>query len=181
MHVIFTDPLHKFICLCYYWCVLYFALYKQDFGSIFHKLFEFEFLCRKKRKWDQPAESLMPVGMTVPGALPLSNAVTLGGVAFPAMAPVISGTLLTNPLAASAQLPQHAAAAAVAAQKLNQVSVRLLISYGVSLNILIKLVKLVYDILKKDIIGCKCHMVVHFFFSTYHFLYFLLFIPHYED
>lgn len=73
----------------------------------------------------------MPVGMTVPGALPLSNAVTLGGVAFPAMAPVISGTLLTNPLAASAQLPQHAAAAAVAAQKLNQVSVRLLISYGV--------------------------------------------------
>ncbi|XP_028213763.1 protein RIK-like isoform X2 [Glycine soja] len=75
---------------------------------------------RKKRKWDQPAESLMPVGMTVPGALPLSNAVTLGGVAFPAMAPVISGTLLTNPLAASAQLPQHAAAAAVAAQKLNQ-------------------------------------------------------------
>ena len=31
----------------------------------------FWFLCRKKRKWDQPAESLMPVGMTVPGALPL--------------------------------------------------------------------------------------------------------------
>uniref|UniRef100_A0A0R0IRZ2 Protein RIK n=1 Tax=Glycine max TaxID=3847 RepID=A0A0R0IRZ2_SOYBN len=75
---------------------------------------------RKKRKWDQPAESLMPVGMAVPGALPLSNAVSLGGVAFPAMAPMISGALLRNPLAASSQLPQHTVAAAVAAQKLNQ-------------------------------------------------------------
>ncbi|TKY65099.1 RIK protein [Spatholobus suberectus] len=72
---------------------------------------------RKKRKWDQPAESLVPVGMAVPGALPLSNAVPLGGVAFPGMAPVISCALLTNPLAASAQLQQHTA---VAAQKLNQ-------------------------------------------------------------
>lgn len=91
----------------------------------------FWFLCRKKRKWDQPAESLMPVGMAVPGALPLSNAVSLGGVAFPAMAPMISGALLRNPLAASSQLPQHTVAAAVAAQKLNQVSVGFLISYDV--------------------------------------------------
>lgn len=88
----------------------------------------FWFLCRKKRKWDQPAESLMPVGMVVPGALPLSNAVSLGGIAFPGVAPVICGALLTNPLAASAQLQQHTAAAA-ATQKLNQV--RCLISYDV--------------------------------------------------
>ncbi|KAL2329879.1 hypothetical protein Fmac_017460 [Flemingia macrophylla] len=71
---------------------------------------------RKKRKWDQPAESLM----AVPGVLPLSNAVPLGGVAFQGVAPVISGALLTNPLAASAQLQQHTTAATVAAQKLNQ-------------------------------------------------------------
>jgi len=65
----------------------------------------------------------MPVGMAVPGALPLSNAVSLGGIAFPGMVPVISGALLTNPLAAPAQVQQHTAAAAVAAQKMNQVSV----------------------------------------------------------
>ncbi|XP_020219182.1 protein RIK isoform X1 [Cajanus cajan] len=75
---------------------------------------------RKKRKWDQPAESLMAVGMAVPGVLPLSNGVPLGGVAFQGLAPVISGALLTNPLAASAQLQQHTTAATVSAQKLNQ-------------------------------------------------------------
>ncbi|XP_027928451.1 protein RIK isoform X2 [Vigna unguiculata] len=75
---------------------------------------------RKKRKWDQPADSLMPVGMAVPGALPLSNAISLGGIPFPGMVPVISGALLTNPLAASAQVQQQSAAAAVAAQKMNQ-------------------------------------------------------------
>ncbi|KAK8466220.1 hypothetical protein PHAVU_008G033600 [Phaseolus vulgaris] len=62
----------------------------------------------------------MPVGMAVPGALPLSNAISLGGIAFPGMVPVISGALLANPLAASAQVQQHTAAAAVAAQKMNQ-------------------------------------------------------------
>ncbi|KAG2404021.1 Protein RIK Rough sheath 2-interacting KH domain protein [Vigna angularis] len=75
---------------------------------------------RKKRKWDQPADSLMPVGMAVPGALPLSNAVSLGGIPYPGMVPVISGALLTNPLAASAHFQQQTAAAAVAAQKTNQ-------------------------------------------------------------
>ncbi|XP_014497691.1 protein RIK isoform X4 [Vigna radiata var. radiata] len=75
---------------------------------------------RKKRKWDQPADSLMPVGMAVPGALPLSNAVSLGGIPYPGMVPVISGALLTNPLAASAHVQQQTAAAAVAAQKTNQ-------------------------------------------------------------
>ncbi|XP_057436101.1 protein RIK isoform X2 [Lotus japonicus] len=62
---------------------------------------------RKKRKWDQPAE-------------PLSNASTpLGGVAFPGVAPVVTGALLTNPLAASVQLQQQQTAV-TAAQKLTQ-------------------------------------------------------------
>ncbi|XP_061365914.1 protein RIK isoform X2 [Gastrolobium bilobum] len=65
---------------------------------------------RKKRKWDQPAESLVPVGMSVPGVLPLSNALPLAGISFPGVTPMISGVLLTNPLAASVQ--QHTAAAA---------------------------------------------------------------------
>ncbi|CAL0314738.1 unnamed protein product [Lupinus luteus] len=37
---------------------------------------------RKKRKWDQPAESLLPAGMAVPGVLPFSNSTPLGGIAF---------------------------------------------------------------------------------------------------
>lgn len=86
------------------------------------------FVCRKKRKWDQPAESLVPVGMAVPGVLPSSNAAPLGAVAFPGVAPIISGALLNNPLAASVQLQQQNTAAA-AAQKLNQV--RCLIPYNV--------------------------------------------------
>ncbi|KAK7295451.1 hypothetical protein RJT34_18360 [Clitoria ternatea] len=76
---------------------------------------------RKKRKWDQPAESLVPVGMAVPAVLPLGHAAPLGGVVFPAVTPVIVSSLLTNPLAASAQqLQQHSASAAAAALKLNQ-------------------------------------------------------------
>ncbi|GAU19852.1 hypothetical protein TSUD_170780 [Trifolium subterraneum] len=70
---------------------------------------------RKKRKWDQPAESLVSVGMAVPGVLPLSNAVPLGGVAFSGVTPVISGALLTNPYAALLQQQSTAVA-----QKLNQ-------------------------------------------------------------
>lgn len=73
---------------------------------------------RKKRKWDQPAESLVPVGMAVPGVLPLSNALPLAGGAFSSVTPVISGALLTNPLAASVQLQQQNTAVV---QKLNQV------------------------------------------------------------
>ncbi|WJX75320.1 hypothetical protein P8452_58864 [Trifolium repens] len=72
---------------------------------------------RKKRKWDQPADSLVSVGLAVPGVLPLSNVVPLGGVAFSGVTPVISGALLTNPLAAAALLQQQST---VVAQKLNQ-------------------------------------------------------------
>ncbi|KAL6135520.1 hypothetical protein ACLB2K_067747 [Fragaria x ananassa] len=54
---------------------------------------------RKKRKWDQPAESLVSAGLAVPGALPLGNVGLLGGVAVPGVIPV-SGAHLINPLAA---------------------------------------------------------------------------------
>ena len=58
---------------------------------------------KKKRKWDQPAESLVAVGMAVPGVIPLSTTATLGGgISYPGIAPV-SGAVLTNPLVASVQ------------------------------------------------------------------------------
>ncbi|KAK7273327.1 hypothetical protein RIF29_14376 [Crotalaria pallida] len=72
---------------------------------------------RKKRRWDQPAESLVPVGLAVPGVLPFGNSAPLGGIAFPGVTP-ISGALLTNSSAA-ASLQQHTAAAAATVQKLN--------------------------------------------------------------
>lgn len=53
---------------------------------------------RKKRKWDQPAESLISAGLA--GALPLDNVGLLGGITLPGVTPV-SGTHFTNPLAAS--------------------------------------------------------------------------------
>ncbi|GMY12905.1 protein RIK isoform X1 [Fagus crenata] len=55
---------------------------------------------RKKRKWDQPAESLVSAGVAIPGMLPL------GGIALPGLASV-SSALFTNPLVAScATIPQ---------------------------------------------------------------------------
>ena len=90
------------------------------FCFVFEAFFFFFFfvgVCRKKRKWDQPAESLVPVGMAVPGVIPLSNAASLGGIAYPGVTPVVSGAVLRNPMVASVQ--QHTAATAV--QKSNQV------------------------------------------------------------
>ncbi|KAK6913338.1 hypothetical protein RJ641_022939 [Dillenia turbinata] len=61
---------------------------------------------RRKRKWDQPAESLVSAGVTVPGILPLSGMVSLIGSSLPAVSPV-SGSLLANPLATNcATIPQ---------------------------------------------------------------------------
>ncbi|MED6207665.1 hypothetical protein PIB30_037877 [Stylosanthes scabra] len=58
---------------------------------------------KKKRKWDQPAESLVAVGMVVPGVIPLSTTATLGGgISYPGIA-AVSGAVLTNPLVASVQ------------------------------------------------------------------------------
>ncbi|KAG6656938.1 hypothetical protein CIPAW_04G055900, partial [Carya illinoinensis] len=54
----------------------------------------------KKRKWDQPAESLVSAGVAIPGVLPLGNMGPLQGIALPGVAPV-STALLTNPLVSS--------------------------------------------------------------------------------
>ncbi|KAG5527637.1 hypothetical protein RHGRI_028533 [Rhododendron griersonianum] len=74
-------------------------------------------ICRKKRKWDQPAESLVVAGVAVPGILPLSlAAITLPGVTS------ASGALLTNTLTSSSAttpplIQPHATAVL---QKMNQ-------------------------------------------------------------
>ncbi|XP_059670435.1 protein RIK isoform X2 [Cornus florida] len=61
---------------------------------------------RKKRKWDQPAESLVSVGVAVPGILPLGNVGSLVGIGLPGVA-AASGALLMNPLTAcSTTVPQ---------------------------------------------------------------------------
>ncbi|XP_021805981.1 protein RIK isoform X1 [Prunus avium] len=55
---------------------------------------------RKKRKWDQPAASLVSAGLAVPGAFPLGNAGLLGGITVPGVTPV-TGAHLMNPFEAS--------------------------------------------------------------------------------
>lgn len=80
---------------------------------------------RKKRKWDQPAESLGSAGVTVPGLLPLPNLGSLPGITLPGVATIPSASF-SNSLTASVatilpaiQVPlqQHAIATA---QKVNQ-------------------------------------------------------------
>lgn len=56
--------------------------------------------CRKKRKWDQPAESLVSAGLAVPGVLPAGSLGSLSGSTLPVVSPMPS-TVLKNPLAAS--------------------------------------------------------------------------------
>ncbi|XVE68294.1 hypothetical protein DITRI_Ditri09bG0056000 [Diplodiscus trichospermus] len=72
---------------------------------------------RKKRKWDQPAETLASAGF----AVPFSNIGTLAGMALPGVAPV-SGTCLSNPLAANgtAVTPVFQQPAALVVSKQNQ-------------------------------------------------------------
>ncbi|XP_077214404.1 RS2-interacting KH protein isoform X2 [Tasmannia lanceolata] len=81
---------------------------------------------RKKRKWDQPAESLISAGLAVPGILPLGSIGNLVGITLPGVVPM-SGGLLTNAIPAAgasvphifqvSTVPQNAAAIV---QKLNQ-------------------------------------------------------------
>lgn len=72
-------------------------------------------LCRKKRKWDQPAEAFVSAGI----AVPFSNMGTLADMPLPGVAPV-PGTFLSNTLAATVTpfFQQHAAPVA---SKQNQV------------------------------------------------------------
>lgn len=75
-------------------------------------------LCRKKRKWDQPAEGLVSAGFSVQ----FTNMGTLAGMPFPGVA-LVPGTFLSNPLAvggpvATPVFQQHASSEA---SKQNQV------------------------------------------------------------
>lgn len=83
--------------------------------------------CRKKRKWDQPADSVVAAGVVVSGANPLGNVGSLAGILLPGAAP-ISGALLTNPHMASCatippvfQVPLVVQNTAVVVPKPNQV------------------------------------------------------------
>lgn len=71
---------------------------------------------RRKRKWDQPAESLISAGIALPGVLPLANVGSLVGTTLQGVAPIpVTSTLqqvLTVPF-----LQQHAVALV---QKINQ-------------------------------------------------------------
>ena len=77
---------------------------------------------RKKRKWDQPAESLVSAGVALPGVFPLGNVGSLVGIPLAGVAQP-SSALLTNVtiplLFQTSSVQQHASAIV---QKLNQVS-----------------------------------------------------------
>ncbi|GAV65685.1 hypothetical protein CFOL_v3_09199 [Cephalotus follicularis] len=81
---------------------------------------------RKKRKWDQPADSLVSAGVSLPGILSTS----LGGISLPGIFPV-SGALLTNSLVASCatvpsviQTPLIQQNPSVMVSKLNQTKIQ---------------------------------------------------------
>ncbi|XP_011000088.1 PREDICTED: protein RIK isoform X2 [Populus euphratica] len=83
--------------------------------------------CRRKRKWDQPAESLVSAGVPVSDAVQLGNVGSLVGISLPGAASV-SGALLTNPQIAivppmflAPSMPQNTAAVV---PKLNQPKVQ---------------------------------------------------------
>lgn len=48
---------------------------------------------RKKRKWDQPAESLISAGLAVPGMLPFVGAGNLPGIGLPGMVSQLAGVI----------------------------------------------------------------------------------------
>ncbi|XP_006363430.2 protein RIK isoform X1 [Solanum tuberosum] len=54
---------------------------------------------RKRRKWDQPAETFVPEGVAVSGIFPLVNTGSLAGITLPGVIPVL-GAAFTNPLTA---------------------------------------------------------------------------------
>nr|QWY12732.1 RIK [Solanum tuberosum] len=54
---------------------------------------------RKRRKWDQPAETFVPEGVAVSGIFPLVNTGSLAGITLPGVIPVL-GAAFTNPLIA---------------------------------------------------------------------------------
>lgn len=73
---------------------------------------------RKRRKWDQPAETFVPDGVAVSGIFPLANMGSFAGVPLPGVAPVL-GAAFMNPLTAvgATTVQQHPL---IVAQKLIQ-------------------------------------------------------------
>ncbi|XP_019244569.1 PREDICTED: protein RIK [Nicotiana attenuata] len=73
---------------------------------------------RKRRKWDQPAETFVPDGVAVSGIFPLANMGSFAGVPVPGVAPVL-GAAFMNPLTAigATTVQQHPL---IVAQKLIQ-------------------------------------------------------------
>ncbi|KAI3665834.1 hypothetical protein L6452_44469 [Arctium lappa] len=61
---------------------------------------------RKKRKWDQPAESLVSAGIAVPGVLPLGNMGSFMGITHPGVIPVSSASLINHLTASYGNLQQ---------------------------------------------------------------------------
>ncbi|KVI02589.1 hypothetical protein Ccrd_019128, partial [Cynara cardunculus var. scolymus] len=61
---------------------------------------------RKKRKWDQPAESLVSAGVAVPGVLPLGNMGSFMGITHPGVVPVSSASLINHFTASYGHLQQ---------------------------------------------------------------------------
>lgn len=103
---------------------------------VHQNLLTFSTFYRKKRKWDQPAASLVSAGLAVPGAFPLGNAGLLDGITVPGVTPV-TGAHLMNPLEASRptipqlyQVPLIPQQTATVIQKLIQVSYPLGIGYS---------------------------------------------------
>lgn len=79
---------------------------------------------RKKRKWDQPAESIIGATGSTLGLLPSSSGTTLAGMSLPCMFPSLVGVYPTMPTTASAQMslpfPTVQQNAAAIVQKINQ-------------------------------------------------------------
>ncbi|KAF3444857.1 hypothetical protein FNV43_RR14550 [Rhamnella rubrinervis] len=72
---------------------------------------------RKKRKWDQPAESLVSAGLVVPGVLPVGNMGSLSGITTP-IPNSLAASCVNVPQVIQAPLIQQHTAAVV--PKLNQ-------------------------------------------------------------
>lgn len=81
----------------------------------------FSTCCRKKRKWDQPAQSVVSAGVALPGAVPLGSLVGISVLG----AASVSGAILTNPQATAIppvfQVPLMPQSSAAVGPKSNQV------------------------------------------------------------
>lgn len=118
-----------------------------------------EYFCRKKRKWDQPAESFVAAaaaGLIVPGILPLSNLGSLAAVMVPGTS-ALTTTLLASPMVASSKIVSSVIPVASPVQqssmvnsKLNQVSTSLTKSHAISIEFMLLLVFLFFFVVGEN-------------------------------